>query len=263
MYQSLQALNPDTLKGKHYRPYSNFLFAEKDMAVEIVYKELPDALATMPLGFMRPTPNGPLKLMALLSVLPDKNTYVNPEGKWVGDYVPAVLRGYPMAAVPHPQEPDRSVMCIDEPALCDAGEGAQPLFDEEGNPGSALAKVLEFWQMIAEERKTTQAACRVLDDAGLIVPWDITVQGDAGAAPLNGFYRIDEARLNALEPAMLASLRPSGALTIAYAHLFSRKRVQFLQKATSQHAAYMAKRKELDLQLDGLFGNDDDIGFGF
>lgn len=262
MYQALQPLNPDTQQHQHYRPYSNFLFAEGDMAVELVFRELGEAMVAMPLGFMRR--DGRTQLMALLSVIPGKNTYVNAEGKWIGGYVPAVLRGYPFCAVPRADNPEKPVMCVDQAALTEPGPDTRPLFNDAGEPSDDLRPVLTFWEMIAGERRTTNAACDALEEAGLITPWAITVRDGDNEQPLTGFYRIDEDALNDLSGDALTRLRDSGALTLAYAQLLSQQRLPVLQKATTRHANQMARHRELDEQLDGLFGDDDDeLEFGF
>lgn len=264
MYKQLHSLDPQALKGKHFRPYQNFLFAEQEMAVEILFRELSDAILALPLGFGR-TATGDYKLMALLSVVPGKNTYINAQGQWIGGYVPAILRGYPFAAVAHPTAANTQVICIDEAAFAEPSDDTKPLFDEDDQPSKDVKDIVTFWEMIAQDRATTNAACAQLAAAELLIPWSIQVKEGDKTRPLEGFYCIDEERLNSLEAEAFANLRESGALAMAYAQLLSRSRVKTLQQATQQYARYQETMAALNTNLDDIFGegDNDTLKFGF
>ncbi|SEQ51466.1 SapC protein [Ectothiorhodospira magna] len=257
MYQNLLPLNPDTLQHRGYRRYSNYLFAEREMAIELAYAELSDAMTAYPLGFM--VQEEQVRLMALLSVMPGRNSYVTADGRWASAYVPALVRSYPFVAVPHPHKPHEHLLCVDEATLADdlSADSVTPLFDDQAQPSEALLPVLEFWKQMAVGQTRTRQVCQHLWDAGLIQPWPIRVQEGEEERTLQGFYGIDEARLNQLPAETLARLRDQGALVLAYAHLLSRARIKYLQQTTSMQVAYDSKRRELDAQLDGLFGEGD------
>lgn len=75
---------------------------------------------------------------------------------------------------------------------------------------------------------------------------------------LTGFRVIDVKALAALEPARLASLRSSGALTLAYAHLLSLSNREdgWIVKAR-------AGGREPRVALEEIFRGEDDFTFDF
>jgi hypothetical protein len=90
--------------------------------------------------------------------------------------------------------------------------------------------VLTFLSQAEMSRVATQAAIDALAAAHLIQPWPLAIEQDQQNVPVTGLYRVDEAALNALENEAFLALRPSGALTLAYAQLFSMNQLAVLQK---------------------------------
>ena len=58
--------------------------------------------------------------------------------------------------------------------------------------------MLNFLTQVGANRQATQRMCAVLQQHGLIQPWPIKLQTDAGEQNIEGLHRIDEAALNAL-----------------------------------------------------------------
>lgn len=261
MYQKLHSLSPKAMENKHFLPAANYLFAEKEMVIEVLYAELSEAAASMPLGFIQQGED--FKLMGLLSATTGKNTYINAEGKWLSGYVPAVLRGYPFCAVPHPEDAEQAVICIDQPALVNASDDSKPLFNDQQQPSEDLSKIMEFWQQIGSDRKTTATAVASLNDAGIITPWALSVRINNQDQPVAGFFHIDTEKLNNLSGEQMCQLRDSGALQLAYAQILSKKRLNILEQVTAQYTNYKEKRRQLDEQLDTLFNGEQDLSFGF
>ncbi|MFW6380351.1 MAG: SapC family protein, partial [Halorhodospira sp.] len=89
---------------------------------------------------------------------------------------------------------------------------------------------------------------------------------------LGGLYRVDEARLNALEGAALERLRDAGALPIAYAQLLStgqRRRLEALaqvrqreQQLPGAEQVFGATDLEQRIDWDALDFDDDSPGQG-
>jgi hypothetical protein len=73
--------------------------------------------------------------VALQGLENGKNLFVAPDGRWLGGYIPAALRGYPFKVLQDNSEPPRHFLCFDEESdlLVDATEpNSQPFFKEDG-----------------------------------------------------------------------------------------------------------------------------------
>ncbi|MBT3987288.1 MAG: hypothetical protein HOE89_07100 [Gammaproteobacteria bacterium] len=102
--------------------------------------------------------------------------------------------------------------------------------------------------------------------AGLIVDWELTVEtpDTADEFKIRGLFKLDEQKLNQLESTVFAKLRDSGALLLAYGHLFSlsqidqiSQRIEYARKVKS-----VAKSEDLeDIFSDGGTLNLDALNF--
>lgn len=262
MYQTLVKINTETHAKLGHRPSPDYLFAAREMVVELVHNEINDALAALPLAFIAPQDDGP-QLVALLSLLPGQNAFVTPDGTWVAGYLPSILRAYPFALVSPADAPDQPLVCIEERYLADAADDSPALFTEDGKHGERLSGVLEFFRHYLPARKTTRRAAQALMAAGVLVPWDLSVTIDGKETRLTGLYEVDEGNLKALAPELLAELRDSGALLLAYAQMLSRGRIKLLEKATGAHLNHRHKRQVLAEELNAALGDGDTLSFGF
>ena len=160
--------------------------------------------------------------MAVLSLSPNRNMLVAPDGRWLGGYVPAFLRSYPFALVPK-QGTDQLVLCIDtDSGLVVEGDAAgEDFVGPDGNISPALKKALDFLNALERSRKATEVAVAALAEAGVIQPWPIKLKAEQGERAITGLHRIDEAALNALADDVFLKLRKASALPIAYAQMLS------------------------------------------
>lgn len=215
---------------KSWLRLSNFRFAADATLVPALMAELPQLLPTCALAFAA-TSEG-FGLMAVTGLVPGHNAFVAADGKWLGAYVPAVLRAYPFKLVRVPDS-DQRQLWIDESSglVADAGVG-QAFFDAEGNASAELKQLMQFLESFDSQSSTTQRAVDALKTAGLLEAWSIKLKLPAAAAPgvapgavverpLEGLWRVNETALNQLAAAELAALRDVGALALAYAHLYS------------------------------------------
>lgn len=192
----------------------------------IVAAELGRAAPCMPLAFAEDA--GAVRLVALLSLNPNTNLFVAPDGRWLVPYVPAAFRAYPFALRTLNNSPTIA-LCIDENAPVIVKKdypGAVSFFDDNGTPTKELNDVLNFLAQIEENRKITQIATDCLVDSGVLTSWDINIQTPAGIYRVIGLQRIDEERLNSLSFDGFLKLRSVGALPIAYAQIISMFHIQ-------------------------------------
>jgi hypothetical protein len=235
----ITAISKEQFSGKAWRRYTGYGFAAGANLIPLVAIELAYAVPAMPLGFVQRGED--FLMVAVTAVQPGTNLFVAPDGRWLGAYVPAVLRGYPFRLV-KPQDREDSVLCIDEASglvVEEGGEG-ETFFDEEGQPSKSLKDVLELLSQIERSRIATQAAVDALAAVNLIQPWPLNIRLGEKNITVNGLYRIDEAAFNALNNKAFQTLRKSGVLPVAYAQLFSMNQLTVLQRLSQTQATLRA-----------------------
>jgi hypothetical protein len=243
--------------------YPNYRFSGKDVAAPIVGAEIAKAVLSMPIAFV--TRGSSFQLAAMLSAVPGMNMFVSPDGRWLSGYIPAVIRAYPFRLLT-PQGEGEPILCIDEESglLSRDDETGEPFFDTDGAVSPQLGAVLNFLGECERSRAVTDLAVAALEQANLIVPWQIKIHTEQGEQSVEGLYKIDEAALNALPTESFEKLRATGALPIAYGQLFSMNQLSVF-KTLADLQAKMAPKPAAALPdtLDKLFdmGNTDVLRF--
>ncbi len=256
----LTAISKDTFADKAWLRTTGYGFAAGLATIPVVAAELPTLVPAMPLGFVRD--GNRFDLVAICSLAPAANLYVAPDGRWLGGYVPALLRSYPFRLA-RVQGRDDSILCIDEDAITGTGQGV-PFFDASGEPAPALKDILNLLTQIERSGIATQAAIAALDSAGLIQPWPLRLQqGSQPAAMVDGLFRIDEAAMNALCEESFLKLRGNGAFAIAYAQLLSMHQLSLLQRLDQVQTELKAQAEAQLSVLENLFQDDGTITFTY
>jgi hypothetical protein len=250
--QQLAAISAENFSGKAWKRYTGYAFAAGETLIPLVVAELVQAVPAMPLAFIQIGEG--FQLVAVTALQPGTNLFVAPDGRWLGAYVPAALRGYPFRLV-KPQDREESVLCIDEASglVVEAGQG-ETFFDEDGQPGKTLKGVLELLSQVEQSRMATQTAVDALVAAGLVQPWPLSINQGEQNVPVTGLYRIDEAALNALENEAFLALRRSGALPVAYAQLLSMNQLAVLQRLSQIQENFKASAPSVGQKFAGLKG---------
>jgi hypothetical protein len=271
-------MTPDLLEldPVHHRDHGwvrpgDLAFAAADTRAPLLLAELPAALGWFPLAFA-PRAGGGLQLVALLGLHAGENLFVDPDGRWLGGYVPSHYRGYPFSLHERASagEGDTPVLCFDlasnlyreAPTPAD-----QRLFADDGSLAPLVAQVAGFLRQTTANRHLTEQAVAALDGAGLLRPWS-PASADAARSRPAGLLEINEAALNALAGPALAALRNVNALSIAYAQIFSRARLAGLHRRADLRAELGADRRakgraDDDGALRGLLDDDGDGGLNF
>ena len=159
-----------------------------------------------------------------------RSACINKKGGWRGFYVPAYIRSQPFSGLTNSEDDQQCVICIDNesPML---GEEGEALFDD-GEPTEYLNHVVEFVGTLYKAAKQTSLSMQAIQDADLIVPWEINVPRSGGETiQVSDKYRIDEGKLDALEDRQWIDLKEAGALTIIYGQLLSQGNVNKLVSA--------------------------------
>src|SRR5579872_4033710 len=187
--------------------------------------EMPRAGLDYPLAFVRDQAGAYLPV-AVLGLRECENLFVDAAGAWQPQaYLPAYVRRHPFCLAEVPAQEGaaaRQLICVQEDQLDPAGE---PLFDAKGEPTAAWAPLRQLIDAMQGALAQTREFARRLDELGLYAPFDAIAQPSGGRQlRLNGLYRVDEQKLNAVDAERLRPLRERGELRVVYAHLLSLER---------------------------------------
>lgn len=260
-----QAVSKSTHANLCWKRYDNYHFAAMDAVAPLVAQELPKAAMVLPIAFIQQ--DGKFIPAAVQGLQLGQNLFVAPDGRWIGPYTPATYRGYPFALAN--AENDQLVLCVDADSGLVGEDQAERFFDDSGEPSQSVKDVLNFLQQVRANRELTVRLCAALHAEDLIQPWPIKVKGkDDQGQTLQGLYRIDEAKLNALSREALYRIHQAGALPLAYCQLLSMQHLQMLGKLADAHAQAKAQSQQaLPTSADGelnlkFLNNSGTISFG-
>jgi hypothetical protein len=228
-----------------WRRYDSYAFAATDAVAPLVVQELAKACMSLPIAFLQQ--NDAFVPHAVQGLEPGRNLFVV-NGKWVAPYTPAAYRGYPFALAKG--EDDQLHLCIDMDSGLVGADGDQQFFDDAGEVAQPVKDVLNFLQQIHNNRAVTQRVCAALAAEDLFQPWPLKVQGPNGERNIEGLFRIDEARLNSLEPDALARVQKAGGLPVAYCQLLSMSNIQTLGLIQRKLAEVKNRMPEMTDQID-------------
>ncbi len=228
-----------------WRRYDSYAFAANDAVVPLVVQELAKACMSLPIAFLRQ--NDAFVPHAVQGLEPGRNLFVV-NGKWVAPYTPAAYRGYPFALAKG--EDDQLHLCIDMDSGLVGADGDQPFFDEAGEAAKPVKDALNFLQQIHNNRAVTVRVCAALAAEDLFQPWPLKVQTADGERNIEGLFRIDEARLNSLDPEALARVQKAGGLPVAYCQLLSMGNIQTLGLIARKLDEVKNRMPEMSDQID-------------
>jgi SapC len=157
--------------------------------------------------------------VAVLGIRKGENL-VYRHGRWNARYVPALIRAYPFAMAPTPDQ--QYVVCFDEASPVFSNDEGEALFKEDGEPTPYLEDVRSFVEKIEVEVDRTRHAGRQLMALKLLQDkrFDATLP-DGETVSMDGFMAIDEERLKALSDAELVDMQRSGLMALIHFHLAS------------------------------------------
>lgn len=254
------ALSRTEHADRHWRPRDGYRFVANQQVIPVLVAELAKLMPHYALGFIQQGEG--YQPVALTGLGGEKNLYLNRDGRWLANYVPSFLRGYPFSLAR--TENDQQVLCIEQQSLIEEGEG-EPLFDKQGELAERVQQTLDFLTQCDKNRQVTATASQALSQSDVIEPWPLQLERGEGQEPLKvqGLYRINEQALNELTADAFADLRKHGALPLAYAQLLSMSQLSQLGERAHYHAR-LASTPSSSESLGNLFdGDDDDLLFDF
>lgn len=245
-------------KNTGWTPFTDYTHAVADVLAPLMITELSRAQQSLPIAFTRVSDK--VLPAAVLGIAQGKSLFVAPNGRWAGGYVPAHLRSYPFRLA-HTEEGKQALYFNEDSGLMD-NEGTR-FFDNNGKLSDTLKQILQFLQSIEASRKPTERACKAIDEARLLVPWEIQINLGDELKAMHGLLRVDEQALLALTADQLKSLADAGALPTIYAQLMSMQNINILQTLIQLHEQ-QAAQEQAPVDVNAVFGaSDDTLQFNF
>jgi len=228
MFRQLVALNSTRHASLRVREQAGFSFAAQVHMASLMQAEMVRAAAAYPIVFVEDRDSDGFRPMALFGLREGENVFVAADGRWLGSYIPAVIRSYPFAlSRVHPD--GRPAVCIDAASeLVSLTEGAA-LFDASGAATPALEEARGYLSQLRQMQLVTNAFCRALAERNLFTPFSIRVRRGDDTLEVDGCYVVNEERLDGLPDDRLSGLRQPGWLASLYAHRVSLEQIERLE----------------------------------
>lgn len=234
LYKDVTALSRDLHRSLRLKPTDRFGHAAATHWVPLGGVEFFRAALYYPIVFVQEKDK--FAPVALLSLQPGHNGYLDKEGKWREHaYIPAFVRRYPFVLADTGAKNGELTVCIDRTwAGWNESEGQQ-LFTPEGKNTPFLDEMMKFMDSFRVEMQRTADFMETIARLGLLVQRTLTIRGAEGQAlQLKDIHMIDEQKLGALKAQDLYKLNQSGTLGWIFAHLMSLANLPPLLSGASQ-----------------------------
>ncbi len=226
-YERPVPLDRDKHRKRRVRPANGFAFARKANSLYLAGVEFNEACKEYAIVFTR-VASGRTVPVAMLGLRARENLFIDDKAAWDAAYIPAFVRRYPFVLADLPGRSDMAV-CMDE-AFDGLGEDeGEALFDGAGQNTPFLQHALDFLNRYQAEYLRTEAFCRRLEQAGLLMEMNAKADlVDGRSFTVNGLLIVDEKKLLGLSDAAALALFRSGELHLISMHLTSLSNMQRL-----------------------------------
>ncbi len=220
-YQKIAALNASQHSAIHLQPVERFDFAKSGNAIHLQVSEFAKAMSAYPIVFVGEGEQ--LWAAALTGLSKARNLFIDDQGQWSEDYVPAYVRRYPFVIANI--DKGQAAVCIDEAysGFNRDGQG-DALFTEDGKHSEHLKQTITFLEDFEQAAVKTQFFCQQLVEFDLLEPMAAKVEpanAEREEVVLQGFQVISRQKLANLPAERLKQLNDNGVLELVYYHLAS------------------------------------------
>jgi hypothetical protein len=205
-------------------PVTDWSVAGKLNAIFVAATEFGDVAREFPIVFVRAGDDDDGKPaiapVSVFGLVQNQNLFVQPDGSWRGNYMPAVLSMYPFCI--GRMDAERFAICFDSAWSGLSGTEGERLFSSEGEPTDFLKQVQQQLETLEGQVQRTRLMCRRLRELDLLreMRFDATLP-DGNKLGVDGFLTVDEQKLNDLPDGVVVELHKSGVLGMIHAHYVS------------------------------------------
>ena len=217
-YKEPVALNREEHKSMKVNAPKDFAYTRETNSVVLTGVEFAKACRNFPIVFTR---NGDQVVpVAVLGMRDNENLFVDKDGKWTGNYIPAYIRRYPFVLANRGEDQDEFLICVENSAL--QKRRGEALFTKEGEETEYLQNATRFMQEYHQGFLRTTAFTKKLDELGLFQEMNARVtRDDESSVVLGQFLSVNEDALMKLTSTAADELFRAGYLGWIYAHLIS------------------------------------------
>lgn len=262
------ALSRDAFAHKYWKAPEDYRFFSEHTVIPLGAHEATQAALHLPLAFTKQ--QDIYDLVAITGLRQNESLTVDlASGLWAVNYTPDLVSTYPFRAVIRPDSNDFVIVVNEASGLITTDANDLTFFQSNGEPSEPLAAIIQRLERLQHGRIASLELCKRLADADLLEPWNLGVKGEDGKVQhIEGLYRISEKAFNELGNVSFLSLRKHGALTLAYAQLFSMGNIHKLGRLgyLRQHLTQGGGSADAPAEsADALFGEgkDDTLRFDF
>lgn len=227
-YQQLVPLDRQQHAEKGIDASARLAFMQQLQSAPVSIAEFVQAARHFPLVFVQQSDAGKAKAgrspcipVAVFSYHRDQNLFCPQTAtQWPKEiYQPAYLRRWPFYTAALPDNPQESVICVDETGLT---PDAPALFDTTGTATAQWQTQQDLIRDMATAQKQTESFCASLQRLELLEPFAAQARRQGmDDLSVDGMWRVNETHLHALPAKELKKLAERGYLARIYAHLMS------------------------------------------
>jgi len=209
-------------KNKHlnwgFKPVENYSFAKSTNIIPLVTSEFEISCKEYPIVFIKKDNKfSPVLLLSLRSKI---NNFVDNNGNWLANYVPAYVRRYPfILAEKDSKNKENLILCIDSDYSGFSPKKAKfALFTSKSEPSETLNQAIDLLNQYHVSAKKTESFCSTMKKMGLFKKSVVVAKNKQ---ILDGFYSIERKSFDKLNNEDICKLRESGHLSLIFAHFIS------------------------------------------
>jgi hypothetical protein len=226
-YADPQVLNSEQHKDLRISMPQNMDFAADSQAVPVLMSEFADVALEYPIVFVK-TPDSSWLSLALTGLNAGQNIFVDANGVWGANYIPASVRRYPFVLA---SDEDGTLSMAVDMAMKSDDEASVRLFDDAGSPSDVVKKAIPFLKSFQDQSIQTNAMIANFEKLGLLTDAQFQIQDQEGnPRNLNGFFIVDESKLTTLRDDKILDLVRGGQMSALYLQLLSLKNIAALQR---------------------------------
>ncbi len=228
-YEKVVPISLERHESWSVRQGGSFGFASSSNAVPLMCAEFLSVANELPIVFGKNEAG--MTPVVVLGIEQGASLFIDDDGNWKGQYVPAFLRRYPFVFA-QSEDAKTFTLCIDEAHDgCDSdGKVGERLYTDDGETTEFLKNSLEFTKNVATESQRTVEFCKLLDAHDLLIPQNASIKMPGGEdRALTGFHVVSREKLKALDDAVLREMFDRDALELIYYHMLSLRNLEKLR----------------------------------
>jgi hypothetical protein len=231
----ISILTSENHKALRVSPATDYSELANISYLPVVVQEFAPASAEFPVVFLKHADTGQYRAVALFGPAGGHNVFVR-DGKWLAEYVPAIVRQAPFKLAATGPEGEFAVAIDTDSPLVSETDG-EALFTEDGKPSEFLDQRGKALVSYGEHLQLTEAFVQLLVDEGLIREQKLTYRSGEETGSIGGIHVVDEQKLNTLPQETYITLRDRGFIGVIYAHLLSLNMIRRMAALSMERAA--------------------------